>query len=150
MAYGKEVIDRLCKSGTIIKASQEDLLSIIPDKTAEESADYLLNAGAEKVVVTLGSKGALFKEKGMSFEYVEPMKAYSENPKGELDFTGAGDSFGAGFMVSYVKDQNIKKAVINGNATASLVIQRSGGCTFDRMPNKTKVKKRISENVQST
>ena len=63
---------------------------------------------------------------------------------GSLDFTGAGDSFGAGFMASYVKEQDMYKAALNGNATASLVIQRSGGCTYGRMPSREKVQMRIA------
>ncbi len=142
--YGRNIIEDICNYGKIIKASQEDLLSIIPNKSVEEATDVLMGMGAKNVVITLGSKGAMFKKEDSPVTYVEPMEAFSEEPNGELDFTGAGDSFGAGFMVSYVKYQDIKKAVENGNATASLVIQKSGGCTFDRMPNSEKVARRVA------
>lgn len=101
--------------------------------------------GAPKVVVTLGSKGALYKIGKDKPQYLKPFVAVSENPDGSLDFTGAGDSFGAGFMASYMQDQDIRKAILNGNATASLVIQRSGGCTYDRMPSKERVKERLQQ-----
>jgi len=142
--YGKMVIDTLCKNCSIVKASKEDLASIIPGKTAEEAAQYLINCGAKKVVVTLGEKGVLYKIGNNDIKYLKPFVAKSENPDGTLDFTGAGDSFGAGFMASYVQYHDIEKAAINGNATASLVIQRSGGCTFDRMPSREKVEHRIA------
>ncbi len=142
--YGKMVIDTLCRNCSIIKASKEDLASIIPGKTEEEAAQYLVNSGAKKVVITRGEKGVLYKIGNNNPIYFSPFVAKSENPDGTLDFTGAGDSFGAGFMASYVKYHDIKKAVINGNATASLVIQRSGGCTFGRMPSKDKVERRIT------
>lgn len=141
--YGREVISRLCKATTIIKASAEDLESIIPGRTPQEAVDYLVEMGAKRVVVTLGSKGALFKDIDAEPVIIEPFHAVSEIPDGSLDFTGAGDSFGAGFMASYVKEQDMLKAAINGNATASLVIQRTGGCVYDRMPKPEKVQARI-------
>jgi sugar/nucleoside kinase (ribokinase family) len=145
--YGKEVISRLCRNSSIVKASSEDLESIMPDKTTEEAASYLLGEGAANVVVTLGSKGAMFLSGNSSFTYVEPADAVSENSDGTFDRTGAGDAFGAGFMVSYVKKQDILTAVRTGNATASLVIQRSGGCTFRRMPSRERVECRIKETL---
>lgn len=141
--YGKKVIHTLCKNSTIIKASEEDLASIIPEQTPEEAAEYLIHAGAKTVVVTLGGKGVLYKIGNDKPQYIKPFMAKSENSDGTLDFTGAGDSFGAGFMASYIKNHDIAKAALNGNATASLVIQRSGGCTYDRMPSKEKVDHRI-------
>ena len=49
-------------------------------------------------------------------------------------------------MASYMQEQDIRKAILNGNATASLVIQRSGGCTYDRMPSKERVQERLQQN----
>lgn len=142
--YGRMVIDTLCKNSTIIKASEEDLQSIIPGRTAEEAVRYLADAGASNVVVTLGGNGVMFKEGKKEIVHIKPFSAKSEVEDGSLDFTGAGDSFGAGFMASYVKEQDMYKAALNGNATASLVIQRSGGCTYGRMPSKEKVQLRIA------
>ena len=79
-----------------------------------------------------------------AIRYRKPYQAVSEAPDGSLNFTGAGDSFGAGFMASYCHSRDVDKAVINGNATASIVIQRPGGCYFKRMPDKQSVEERIS------
>lgn len=143
--YGKSVIHTLCNNSTIIKASAEDLLSILPGKTAEKAAQYLVDVGAETVVVTCGKKGAFYKRGNSEPVYFGPAPAKSEEPNGQFDFTGAGDSFGAGFMASYVRDQDLDQAVRNGNATASLVIQRSGGCTVSRMPSRERVERRLQE-----
>lgn len=143
-SYGKNVVRTLCRNATIIKASQEDLASIIPNRSVEDAVQYLNNEGAEKIVVTLGGDGVLYKERDRNIEYIKPFHAVSEMPDGMLDFTGAGDSFGAGFMASYVIDQDMARAALNGNATASLVIQKSGGCTYDRMPGKERVEERIA------
>lgn len=143
-AYGKSVIRTLCRNASIIKASQEDLASILPNRTVQEAVQYLEDEGAENIVVTLGGNGVLYKEKGKQVESIKPFQAVSEVSDGTLDFTGAGDSFGAGFMASYVTDRNMAKAALNGNATASLVIQKSGGCTFARMPKRERVEERIA------
>lgn len=142
--YGKNVIETICKNSTIVKASAEDLASIFPGRSAEEAAESLIAFGAMTVVVTCGGKGAFYKIGAADPVYCKPYNAHSEEPHGQLDFTGAGDSFGAGFMASYVKYQDIGRAVQSGNATASLVIQRSGGVTFSRMPSKERVEKRIA------
>lgn len=141
--YGKRVIDTLCANSTIIKASAEDLFSIMDGGSPEEAADYLVRAGARNLVITLGGKGVLYKEGDHDIQYISPFTAKSEEEDGSLDFTGAGDSFGAGFMSSYIENQDMGKAAVNGNATASLVIQKSGGCTFSRMPSGERVKRRI-------
>ena len=85
----------------------------------------------------------IYKEGNADIIYLKPFEAKSETEDGTLDFTGAGDSFGAGFMASYVKERDMYKAARNGNATASLVIQKSGGCTFGRMPEAKRVRERI-------
>ena len=142
--YGKNVIETICNNCTIVKASAEDLASIFPGNTIEEAADSLVALGAKTVVVTCGEKGAFYKLGSEAPVYYNPFNAHSEESHGQLDFTGAGDSFGAGFMASYVQHQDIDRAVQNGNATASLVIQRSGGCTFNRMPSRERIEKRLA------
>lgn len=142
---GRQIISDLCKNTTIIKASEEDLRLIMPGKTVEEAVEYMVSQGARNIVVTLGSRGVLYREEGKQNEYKAPFTAVSEIEDGSLDFTGAGDSFGAGFMASYIVNKDISEAVLNGNATASLVIQRTGGCVFDRMPSSEKVQKRKAE-----
>lgn len=140
---GRTTIETLCKNAAIIKASAEDITSIIPGKTPEQAAQYFVDVGAGTVVLTLGPDGAMYKIGNRAPVHCPPFDALSEEPDGLLDFTGAGDSFGAGFMASYIDHRDIEAAVINGNATASLVIQRSGGCTFNRMPSRERIEKRI-------
>lgn len=139
---GKEIIGELCRNTTIIKASEEDLRLIMPGKTPEQAVEYMVAEGARNVVVTLGANGVLCREEGKKNRYEKPFKAVSEIEDGSLDFTGAGDSFGAGFMASYITFRDIPEAALNGNATASLVIQKTGGCTLNRMPVSEMVQKR--------
>jgi len=142
--YGCQVINFLCNNTTIVKASQEDLASIFPGKNAAGATKSLISRGASNVVVTIGEDGAFYQTKSMNIPvYKKSFKATSEMPDDILNYTGAGDSFGAGFIASFIVDRNIDKAVTNGNATASLVVQRPGGCTYARMPSREKVKERV-------
>ncbi len=143
-AYGYKVVSTLCKNSTIVKASQEDLASIVPGRTAEEAARYLLELGARTAVVTCGGSGAFYSQAGREPVWFRPFKAVSEEANGKLDMTGAGDSFGGGFMASYIQNGDINAAMANGNCTASLVIQRSGGCTFKRMPTRERIARRAA------
>jgi sugar/nucleoside kinase (ribokinase family) len=118
---GERIIDQLCRSSTIIKASAEDLQSIIPGQDAEGAAQYLVSRSAKQVVVTLGGKGALYQ-------------------------LGFSSPFGAGFMAYYQETQDIDPAVRFGSATASLVIEKTGGCIAKRMPDRIQVNGRFSNN----
>jgi len=139
---GRSIIGSLCRNCSIIKASDEDLRLIFPDLSKKDAAKYMYNAGCPNVVVTVGSEGSFYLKNGIPV-YFPAFNAVNGSRPGKLDFTGAGDSFGAGFMVSYSEFSDIEKAIVNGNATASLVIEKTGGCTFSRMPDKNKVKARI-------
>ncbi len=139
---GRNIIGSLCRSCSIIKASHEDLASIFPNLSTEDAAIFMYNAGCPNVVVTIGRDGSFYLKNGTPV-YFPALNAVNGIPQSLLDFTGAGDSFGAGFMASYSEFSDIEKAIVNGNSTASLVIEKTGGCTFSRMPDKSEVEARI-------
>ena len=45
-----------------------------------------------------------------------------------VDTTGCGDSYQAGFMVSYVRDRDVQRAMENGSRFAARTIGQLGGC----------------------
>lgn len=57
----------------------------------------------------------------------------------------AGDSFAAGFLVSYIQDKDAKKAGLFASATSSIVIEKKGGMKLDRMPTLSQVEERIKQ-----
>ena len=139
-AKGDGILSEVAKYSTIIKASQEDLTHIAPGMNLDSISRYFFSKGAKTCVVTLGEKGCYLRRAGENEVYIEGFK--SDNP---IDFTGAGDSFGAGFMASISKDPDIKNAIVFGNAVASLVIEKTGGCIKERMPSLNDVKNRINQ-----
>ncbi len=135
---GEKIVSEVAKYCTVMKASREDLTHIAPDMELNEICDYFFSKGTKVCVVTLGSKGSFFRRAGEKGEYVKNIDG--EKP---IDFTGAGDSFGAGLMVSLSRGKDIAEALLYGNALASIVIEKTGGCVWERMPSNERIMERI-------
>ena len=73
----------------------------------------------DKVIVTLGSKGCLYKNK----IYRSPRK------RDVRDLSGAGDTFLAAFSVSMMRDNNIEMAINFAQKCASIVVGKKGVAT---------------------
>jgi D-beta-D-heptose 7-phosphate kinase/D-beta-D-heptose 1-phosphate adenosyltransferase len=69
-----------------------------------------------KLIVTLGSKGAKYMDK------IYP----SPDPRETIDVSGAGDTFTASFTVKYLETKNIEESIIYANEMASIVVQKRG------------------------
>ncbi|WP_134703752.1 PfkB family carbohydrate kinase [Ammoniphilus sp. YIM 78166] len=75
--------------------------------------------GVQVVGVTRGAQSAIFSEKGERFEQ-SPM------PAQVVDTMGAGDSFIAGFLVSYHDHQDMRKALLQAAQSAAQTCQTYG------------------------
>lgn len=137
---GDRILSEAAKYSSIIKASREDLTHIAPGMNLDSISRYFFSKGAKICVVTLGEKGCYYKKSDEKEVFINGF--VSDNP---IDFTGAGDSFGAGFMASLCHNPDIERAIEFGNAVASLVIEKTGGCIKARMPSLDDVKKRINQ-----
>ncbi len=92
----------------------------------QNAVDVLLDKGVQNVLLTLGSEGAYFKGTDGSYLAKAPkVKVYSTN--------GAGDSSLAGFIGSYMKDQNIEEALKWSMASGTAAVTRSN------MPRKKEI-----------
>lgn len=92
-----------------------EILTQMPVSTAEETekaAAYLLEKDVKNIIVTLGSKGALYMSKDDKF-YVQAPKVDA------IDTTGAGDGFIGAFVQQYTAHNNMKKAIEFAIAYAS-------------------------------
>ena len=104
----------------LIKPNLEELgeLFNIEISTKEEAfyfAKKLVGKGIQHVIVSMGGEGALLVTKNLAL--------LAEAPKGQVVNTvGAGDSLVAGFLASFMKDENATDAfrygVASGSATA--------------------------------
>ena len=66
-----------------------------------QMADWFLERGAGNVIIKLGSRGSLFRNREESF-YTDP---YEVTP---VDTTGCGDNFTAGFIHAYLKGEPMR------------------------------------------
>lgn len=73
----------------------------------------------DKIIITLGSKGA--KHKGVVYP--------SPDPKETIDVSGAGDTFTASFTLKYLETTDVSESIIFANKMASIVVSKRGVTT---------------------
>lgn len=141
---GNKLIDDLCKYAYMIKASQNDMSYIMPDKSVEECTEYLISKGPKYVVITMGDKGAVCQEAGKAPEF---SSSYFNDDKNR-NTTGSGDVFTAGVIAAMMEQgHSIQYILAYGNSAASLVLEEKGGCLEKRMPSDIMVKLRMERKI---
>jgi fructokinase len=126
----RERLTRLMALSTIVKASEADIRWLMPGLDYVAAAEDIINAGAQLVVVTLGSRGA--------FAIAGSRRVSVQAPIVDVvDTIGAGDAFSAGFLawlydhdcirVSLeLESDELQSALDFGCLTASLTCTRAG------------------------
>lgn len=84
----------------------------------------------KNLIVTLGDKGALFKQNNVEFEY-------ETAPVEVMDVCGCGDTFLSALAVHYLFTKNIGEAIIYANIAAGITVQHRGNYapTLDEISN---------------
>ncbi len=98
---------------------------------AEAAADALLAKGVGTVIITLGSNGALYRDRTRSVH----VPVISAGPV--VETTGAGDAFNGGFAVALSEGMPVIDAIRFGCATAGISVTRPG--TAPSMPSRTEI-----------
>lgn len=88
-------------------------------ETAKQAADIIAAKGVDKVVITLGSKGALIKD-GDVYSFIPADRVEA------VDTTAAGDTFCGAFCVGISEGLSIEDAVRMANSAAALTVTREG------------------------
>lgn len=86
---------------------------------AEQAASLLRQAGAGKIIVTLGERGVLFAD-GVQFRHSPGRKVQA------VDTTAAGDTFVGGFAAALARGLDESQAIAFGQAAAALSVTRAG------------------------
>jgi ribokinase len=114
--------------------SEAESLTGIPVATladAERAADALMARGVGAVIITLGSNGALYRDRSRSVH----VPVISAGPV--VETTGAGDAFNGGFAVALSEGRDVIDAVRFGCATAGISVTRPG--TAPAMPARAEI-----------
>jgi ribokinase len=106
-------------------------LSVATLSEAEAAADALMARGAGAAVITLGERGALYRDRTRSVH----VPAFRAGPV--VETTGAGDAFNGGFAVALAEGKDPVEAVRFGCACASISVTRPG--TAPSMPSRAEI-----------
>jgi ribokinase len=94
-------------------------IKIEDEGSAEDAGRILISKGVNKVIITIGKKGALILDSSGS-ELVGGFKVHA------VDTTAAGDIFNGALAVALTEKKNIWEAVKFANAAAALSVTRLG------------------------
>jgi fructokinase len=123
-AVYRERLARLLRRTDLLKASEEDLAWLVPDRDPVEAARSLLEGGPAVAVVTLGSRGAV----AVTADDAVTVPAV---PATLVDTIGAGDAFGGAFLARWHdhglgrSDLASLEAVVDATRFACLVAART-------------------------
>ncbi len=94
-------------------------ISVYDIETAETAAQVLLDSGVQNVIITMGSKGAFFKN-AIDKIFVPAQKVKA------VDTTAAGDVFNGALVVALSKGLGWYEAITFGNSAAAISVTRMG------------------------
>jgi len=113
------VLHQLLDKIDLLLPNEEEIKKIARKPTLEQALDALAPR-VPLIVVKCGSRGAVV-QRGSKRDWIAPL---SVEP---VDTIGAGDSFNAGFLSSYLNGEDPLRAAAIGNITGALSTLRSGG-----------------------
>lgn len=102
------------------EASDLTGIAVKDEASAREAIEILLNKGVKNVLITMGSKGAVFGNRDTFV--MSPSVDYGE----VVDPTAAGDSFVAAFCTAVSLGVGFNQALLFANHTAGITVSRMG------------------------
>jgi len=113
------VLDQLLDRIDVLLPNEDEIKRIARKPTLEEALD-VLSLRIPLIVVKCGRRGAVVQQGGRR-DWIEPLRVQP------VDTIGAGDSFNAGFLSSYLKGESPVRSAAMGNMTGALSTLRTGG-----------------------
>lgn len=124
---GRKILQKVLARTDIFLPSQHELLLIMDTEQIDDALSRAHELGPYTICLKCGADGSRISTKTAKGKYDQfSQKALDVNV---VDTTGAGDGFNAGLIVGLVKGMNIRDAVRQGTAVASLVITKIGAMT---------------------
>ncbi|MGL4610487.1 MAG: ribokinase [Trueperaceae bacterium] len=124
-APARELPEELLKLTDVFVPNEVEAEMLLGKSTAtvEEAmtvALEFLDRGPKRVIITLGSRGAVFASQGEATQFVQAEKVKA------VDTTGAGDAFVGSLAYFLGKDFSLKKAVERAGSIATLSVLKPG------------------------
>jgi sugar/nucleoside kinase (ribokinase family) len=123
-AYGIDKLHKSIERANILFLNKKEV-SILTGEDLDNGTQTLLDMGVEMVTVTCGKDGANLYTKNKVIH--SPVKKTTA-----LDTTGAGDSFAAGFIASYIQDKNLRECLDFANQVASSCVGQFGAMSMSK------------------
>ncbi|WP_319204401.1 ribokinase [uncultured Ilyobacter sp.] len=126
-APAKAMSDEIIKNVDYLipNETELELLSGVPVKTKEDilkACRKIMTKGVKKLIVTLGSKGAIYVDG-------EGTREFGVYKVDAVDTTAAGDSFIGGFTAALSKGESIEKAMDFAAKVGAITVTREGAQT---------------------
>ena len=100
-----------------IEAEMLTGIKIANDADVEKVAEEICAMGVKNVIITLGSKGCLIREEGVSYR----IDAFKVEP---VDTTAAGDTFNGALCVGLSEGMDLKQAAVMASKASSIAVTR--------------------------
>jgi len=111
---------QVIKKTDILLINETEAQALGNDMSLDQAAEKLKAMGPETVVIKQGSKGASLYTATEKIDIgIFPLEQV-------IDPTGAGDTFGGGFLAALANGENSTNALINGSALASFCVEGFG------------------------
>lgn len=114
-----EIINHIISKSSIILSGEKELFTITGKNDLDSALSCLKNIENKIIVIKKGKKGAEAYYNNKIYK-VEPLKVE------EVDPTGAGDCFDAGFVGSILEGHNVEKALKIANIIGALSVTKKG------------------------
>lgn len=122
-----------------ITPNETELFTLTGEKDPQKGAEILISKGVKQVIVTMGEKGCLYKDRQRSF--LAP--AFSVEP---VDTTAAGDSFNGALAVALLEGKEIEEALVFANAVGALSTLTIGA--QDAIPSREQLEQFIRQHTK--
>ena len=131
--YNNEKLEKVVKNCTILFGNHHEIERIL--KSLATDINGLNDLGPEIVVKTCGKDGSIIysKEKKIKIDSIY---------RPAIDPTGAGDSYRAGFLYSYLNGDSLEKCAKFASSVSSFIVEKEGCQT--NIPSYKEVKDRMN------
>ncbi len=103
----------------LLNMEEASILTNTPYNREEEIMKKVIDISGDVVIITQGVKGAVAHKDGV-FYSGQPLSPEA------VDRTGAGDSFGSGFLSKFIEETDVEKSLQLGIANSTACLQKKG------------------------